>query len=146
MKLKNTKILWLVLIGALPACLVSLLALLPRISPAGTPVGFDMQEMFYRQGQMLTMLGAPLFALITGYIVAREYQERSINQLFSYPVSRVRFLAAKLSVVFLLIAITVALSFVFVVGSTLLFKHHWAGLPWYPSPCSLKPFRWAALL
>lgn len=134
MKLKHTRIFWMVLIGALPACLVSLFALLPRITPAGTPAGVDMQDMFYRQGMMLTMMGAPLFALMTAYIVAREYQERTINQLFSYPVSRVSFLAAKLLVVFLLIAITVVLSFAFVVASTLLFKHHldaaavWVGM------------------
>lgn len=124
MKLKNTRIFWLVLIGALPANLVSLLALLPKVSPAGTPAGLNLQEMFYRQGQMLTMLGPALFALMTGYIIAREYQERTINQLFSYPVSRVRFLAAKLAAVLALIAITTALSSVsvFVVGTKLVFQ------------------------
>ncbi len=127
MKLKNTKILWMVLIGALPANLVSLLALLPKVSPAGAPVGINLQDMFYRQGQVITILGPALFALMTAYIIAREYQERTItiNQLFSYPVSRVGFLAGKLSAVFLLIAITTALSCVtvLVIGSMLFLKH-----------------------
>ncbi|HEX3043953.1 MAG TPA: ABC transporter permease [Bacillota bacterium] len=133
-KLKKTRIFWLVLFAALPACMMSLFALLPRITPEGISAGFDMQDMFYRQGMMLTIIGAPLFALMTGYIVAREYQERTINQLFSYPIPRVRFLVTKLLVVFLLIMITVILSFVFVVGATLLFKHQlniatiWLGL------------------
>lgn len=125
-KLKNTKILWLVLIGALPANLASLMGLLPKISPAGTPAGVNLQDMFYRQGQMITILGPALFALLTGYIIAWEYQERTINQLFSYPVSRVRFLTAKLAVVLALIAVTTILSglSVFVVGSKLVFQQH----------------------
>jgi bacitracin transport system permease protein len=110
MKLKNTKISWLVLMGALPANLISLFALLPRITPDGARAAFDLQDMFYRQGMVLTILGPFMFALMTGYIISREYQERTINQLFSYPVSRVRILAAKLSVVVLLIVITTALS------------------------------------
>jgi bacitracin transport system permease protein len=110
MKLKNTKIKWLVLAGALPANILSLFALLPRVSPAGTPVGFDLLDMFYRQGMVLTILGPFMFALMTGYIISREYQERTINQLFSYPVSREKIFAAKLSVVFSLIVITTALS------------------------------------
>lgn len=134
MKLKHTRIVWLVLVGALPSCLLSLMAFFPVVTPAGIPAGFDLKEMFYRQGQTLVMLGAPLFALMTGYILSREYQERTINQLFSYPVSRVRFLMTKLLVVFLLIAAITALSFTFVVASALLVKHHidvaslWAGL------------------
>lgn len=126
MKLKNTRILWMVSIGALLPSLISLVALLPVIRPVGTPAGIDLQAVFYRQGQMLTILGPALFALMTGYIVSREYQDRTINQLFSYPVSRVMFLAAKLAAVFALIVITTALSSVgaFVVGAMLFFQQH----------------------
>jgi bacitracin transport system permease protein len=122
MKLKNTKINWLVLMGALPSTIVSLFALLPRVTPAG----FDLQDMFYRQGMVLTILGPFMFSLMTGYIISREYQERTINQLFSYPVSRVRILAAKLSVVFSLIVITTALSCagVAVLGFIMSFTQH----------------------
>jgi bacitracin transport system permease protein len=83
LKLKNTKINWLVLMGALPSTIISLFALLPRVTPAGTPAGFDIQDMFYRQGMVLTILGPFMFALMTGYIISREYQEHTINQLFS---------------------------------------------------------------
>ncbi|WP_028778011.1 ABC transporter permease [Shimazuella kribbensis] len=123
MKLRKTKIYWLVLLGVLPACLVSSMALLPKISSDGTPIDLDMQEMFYHQGMVLSVFGPALFALITGYVVAREYQERTINQLFSYPTSRTIFLIAKLLVVLSLIVITVALPFVFAIGSTLLIRH-----------------------
>lgn len=110
LKLKHTKIPWLVLVGAMPANLLTLFAFLPKVTPEGTPIGIDLQDMFYRQGMMLVMMGPSIFALMTAYIVTREYQERTINQLFSYPISRVRILAAKLSVVSLLIAITTVLS------------------------------------
>ncbi|MCR8842604.1 ABC transporter permease [Paenibacillus sp. SC116] len=110
MKLKNTKIYWLVLIGALPANLVTLYVFLPRVTPEGVSAGIDVQDMFYRQGMAITILAPFIFALITGYIISREYQERTINQLFSYPISRIMFLFSKLATVLLLIAITWALS------------------------------------
>lgn len=110
MKLKNTKMHWLVLLGALPANLVTLSAFLPRVLPDGTTAGMDFQDMFYRQGMTITILAPFLFALITGYIFSREYQERTINQLFSYPISRMRILIAKLAAVFSLIVATSALS------------------------------------
>ncbi|MCH5584423.1 ABC transporter permease [Shimazuella sp. AN120528] len=124
MKLKNTKLYWLVLLGVLPACLMGSKALFPKISPAGIPLAFDMQDMFYSQGMVVTILGPALFALMIGYIITREYQERTINQLFSYPASRIIFFIAKLLVVFSLIVLTVWLPFVFSIVSTILVKHH----------------------
>lgn len=110
LKLKSTKIPWLVLLGAIPANLISLFAFLPKITPDGASAGVDIQDMFYRQGMVLVMVAPSIFALFTAYIISREYQERTINQLFSYPVSRVRILTAKLAVVFILIAMTTVLS------------------------------------
>ncbi|TCM96914.1 hypothetical protein EV294_104125 [Paenibacillus sp. BK033] len=126
LKLKATKIPWLALLGAIPANLVTLFAFLPRIMPDGTRAGIDIQDMFYRQGMMLVMIAPSIFTLITAYIIAREYQERTINQLFSYPVSRASILAAKLSVVFILIAATTVLSCIaaFVVGFVKLLQGH----------------------
>ncbi|WP_123039199.1 ABC transporter permease [Cohnella candidum] len=110
LKLKNTKIHWLILLGAIPANLITLSAFLPKVTPDGTPAGIDLQDMFYRQGMTITILAPFMFALMTGYIVSREYQERTINQLFSYPISRVRILFAKLAAVLSLIVATSALS------------------------------------
>lgn len=126
LKLRHSKMPWLVLIGALPANLVTLFAFLPRVTPDGSRAGIDLQDMFYRQGMMLVMMGPAIFALMTAYVFTREYQERTINQLFSYPVSRIRILAAKLSIVFGLIAVTSALSCtaVFAVSLLQLFKGH----------------------
>jgi ABC-type transport system involved in multi-copper enzyme maturation permease subunit len=122
-KLKHTKIYWLILIAVIPVFLWSIIALSPKVGPEGILVPFDLQDLFYRQGMIVTILGPLLFSLMTGYVVAREYQERTINQLFSYPVSRISFLIAKLLVVLLLISATVVLSFVVVVSSTLLVTH-----------------------
>ncbi|WP_163581369.1 ABC transporter permease [Gracilibacillus saliphilus] len=63
------------------------------------------------------MIGAPLFALFAGFIIAQEYQQNTINQLFTYPRSRQQILIAKFIVIFLLIFATIFLSFLF----TLLF-------------------------
>ncbi|WP_307204382.1 ABC transporter permease [Paenibacillus harenae] len=77
-----------------------------------------------------------LFALITGYILSREYQERTINQLFSYPIPRVRILFAKLVTVLLLIVLTSAISCVTVTATGLIasftqqtdFEIVWSGI------------------
>jgi len=119
-KLKNTKMHWLVLLGAIPANLVTWYAFLPRVTPEGTRAGIDLQEMFYRQGMAITILGPFMFALMTSYVVSREYQERTINQLFSYPISRTKILFAKLAAVVVLIVITSFLSCITVTATSVI--------------------------
>lgn len=105
-----------------------------------------MQDMFYRQGMMLVMVAPSIFALFTAYIISREYQERTVNQLFAYPVSRAKILTAKLSVVFILIVITTVLSCVtaVVVGIVMLlqgrigFEIIWLGLKTNAGICILS--------
>ncbi|MGP4039114.1 ABC transporter permease [Gracilibacillus sp. D59] len=63
------------------------------------------------------LIGAPLFALFAGFIIAQEYQQNTINQLFTYPRSRQQILIGKFIVIFILIFATIFLSFLF----TLLF-------------------------
>jgi len=92
------------------ANLVSLAMLLPKIMVTGEVVGANLQAIFYRQGNVVTILGPFIFALITGYVLAREYSDRTINQLFTYPVSRMRILTAKFFVIFTLIVVTTLLS------------------------------------
>ncbi|WP_337913025.1 ABC transporter permease [Cohnella zeiphila] len=116
LKLKHSRMFWLVLVGALPANLITLFVMMPKVSMDGARVGVDMMYVFYRQGMMLVMMGPSMFTIMAAYIFAREYQERTINQLFSYPISRIRILAAKLSVVFALIAVTAALSSILALG------------------------------
>ena len=90
--------------------LVSLMMLLPKMTASGEIASANLQEIFYRLGNVFTILGPFMFALITGYIISREYSDRTINQLFTYPVSRVRIFTAKLCVIFTMIFLTSALS------------------------------------
>jgi ABC-type transport system involved in multi-copper enzyme maturation permease subunit len=83
MKLRHTKVFWMVLLCAIPSNLVAIFMLLPNMMLMDSAA--DIQDVFYRQGMVFTTLGPFMFALMTGYVFSREYQERTINQLFSYP-------------------------------------------------------------
>lgn len=115
LKLRHTKIYLAALIPALLGNFVSLIMLLPKLSMSGERISVDLQEIFYRQGNILTIFGPFVFALVTGYVLSREYSERTINQLFTYPVSRIRIFAAKMGVIFTVIAASSLLSCVSVV-------------------------------
>ncbi len=110
LKLKHTKLYWAICLPAIMGNLVSLMVMLPKMTMSGEVASANLQEIFYRQGNVLTILGPFMFALITGYIISREYSDRTINQLFTYPVSRNRIFAAKLCVIFTMIFLTSALS------------------------------------
>ncbi|MFT8889189.1 MAG: ABC transporter permease [Ethanoligenens sp.] len=115
LKLRHTKMFLTVLVPAVISNLVSLLMLLPQVSMSGDKVSANLQAVFYRQGNIITILGPFIFALVTGYVFAREYNERTINQLFTYPVSRIRIFNAKMAVIFTIIVITSLLSCAFAV-------------------------------
>lgn len=110
LKLKHTKLYWAVWLPVILGNLVSLLVMLPKMTASGEAASANLQEIFYRQGNVFTILGPFMFALITGYIIAREYSDRTINQLFTYPVSRIRIFTAKLCVIFTMIFLISALS------------------------------------
>jgi len=110
LKLRHTKMIWAALIPAILSNLYSLLMLLPKVSLDGANVTSNLQEIFYRQGNIITILGPFIFALVTGYVLSREYTDRTINQLFTYPVSRIRILTAKFGVIFTITAIASLLS------------------------------------
>ncbi|MCL1896401.1 MAG: ABC transporter permease [Clostridiales bacterium] len=110
LKLRHTKILWAALFPAILCNLYSLLMLMPKMSMNGEAAPFNLQEVFYRQGNLITISSPFIFALVTAYILTREYRDRTINQLFTYPVSRIRIFAAKLGVVFTITAVASLLS------------------------------------
>lgn len=70
----------------------------------------DTKNAFYQHGSLLTFLTPFIFAFITGYIFSKEYTDRVINQLFTYPVSRIQIFIAKLLAVYSMIVITFVLS------------------------------------
>ena len=110
LKLKRTKLYWAVWLPAIMGNLVSLMMLLPKMTASGEVASANLQEIFYRLGNVFTILGPFIFALITGYIISREYSDRTINQLFTYPVSRAQIFTAKLCVIFTMIFLASALS------------------------------------
>lgn len=110
LKLKHTRLFWAIWLPAIMGNLISLMILLPKMTTSGDVASANLQQMFYRLGNVFTILGPFIFALVTGYIISREYSDRTINQLFTYPISRVRILTAKLGVIFTMILLTSALS------------------------------------
>lgn len=69
------------------------------------------------------LVAVGIFAVLTGYIFSREYQENTINSMFTYPISRVQFFAGKLVVMLILIFITFVSSFILSVLFGLTIKH-----------------------
>jgi len=110
LKLRHTKMFWAAWVPAILCNLYSLLMLLPKMSMSGETVTFNLNEVFYRQGNIITIFGPFIFALVTAYVLSREYSERTINQLFTYPVSRVRIFTAKLGVIFTITVVASLLS------------------------------------
>jgi len=115
LKLKHTQLYWAVLLPAIMGNLISFMTMLPKMTVSGEVASANLQEIFYRQGNVLTILGPFMFALITGYIISREYSDRTINQLFTYPVSHDRIFIGKLCVIFTMIFLTSALSSITVI-------------------------------
>jgi ABC-type transport system involved in multi-copper enzyme maturation permease subunit len=105
LKLKRTKIYWAVLSLAVLGNLISVL------------FSGDIKNAFYQHGSLLIFLTPFVFALITGYVFSKEYTDRVINQLFTYPVSRIRIFIAKLLAVYSMIVITFVLSCLIVIAA-----------------------------
>ena len=98
LKLKRTKIYLAVLSLAVLGNLIAVL------------FSGDTKNAFYQHGSILTFLTPFIFAFITGYVFSKEYIDRVINQLFTYPVSRIRIFIAKLLAIYSMIVIMFVLS------------------------------------
>jgi bacitracin transport system permease protein len=107
LKLKRTKILWLIIIGAgLPVLLL----------------GFTEQSTWqdFFQNNLLfyyVMMSPPLLSLLSGYVVAREYNENTVNQLFVYPHHRITIMIGKTVTILLMLLSATALNFLFILLS-----------------------------
>lgn len=105
-KLRHSMFLWLTLLGIMLPTLVSSLMVL------GSKDAYSWQEWYHTNLQFQAMLMAPpLFSIFSGYIVAREYQDKTINTLFSYPYARTSFYFGKLLVVAAMIVGSLLLTF-----------------------------------
>ncbi|HDR7706384.1 TPA: ABC transporter permease [Bacillus thuringiensis] len=104
MKLKRTKILWLCVVGAyLPL----------MINYFGAKQGnFDWAKFYFFNWNMLYLLGPVLFSTFASNLIIREYQEKTINNLFLYPYSRLKFFIGKFLICLFMILATMILSLV----------------------------------
>ena len=119
-KLKNCKILWtLPTIFLIPNFLVFLVYASNSKYPL---VVWD--DYFLTPVMLINLLvGIVFFALLTGFIFSREYQEHMINNLFTYPSSRSKFFVGKLTVMLIIIAVTLFSSFFLSILSGVILKH-----------------------
>ncbi|SHI45104.1 ABC transporter permease [Desulfosporosinus lacus] len=119
-KLKNCKILWAIpTIFVIPNFLVFLIY---AINPKYPIVVWN--DYLLTPVMLINLLvGIGFFALLTGFIFSREYQEHMINNLFTYPISRSNFFVGKLIVMFLIISVTLSSSFVLSLLSGAILKH-----------------------
>ncbi|MFD0710876.1 ABC transporter permease [Paenibacillus sp. GCM10027626] len=93
-KLRHSKLLWLTILGIMLPSLVSTIMVLASKDP------YSWQAWYHTNLQFQVMLMAPpLFSIFTGYLVAREYQDKTINTLFSYPYARTSFYLGKMLIV-----------------------------------------------
>ncbi|ADO59160.1 hypothetical protein NS115_07960 [Paenibacillus jamilae] len=111
LKLKRTKILWLSVI------ILALTIILQLYSYAGSPkYSIDRDgwnDYFMSIVTLINFLtGYMSYYILTCYIYAREYQEKTHIALFTNPVRRSRLYFSKLLVIYMYIAVSLLLAFV----------------------------------
>ncbi|WP_053957278.1 ABC transporter permease [Inediibacterium massiliense] len=120
LKLRKCKILWCVpLCSLLPDILIFLIY---AFNPKYPIVVW--KEYFTSAIMLINILfGIGFFSLLTGFIYSREYQENTINTMFTYPISRMQFFISKLIVILMLIIVTIISSFIILLLLGLSIKH-----------------------
>nr|WP_239566081.1 ABC transporter permease [Paenibacillus sacheonensis] len=131
LKWRRSRMLWLMLLGALlPAMLVLFVAVngISHDEPFRWAYYFDMQV------QIMGMLMCPaLFSLLIGYLFAREFQERTINNLLTGPHSRLAVVASKFIIAIPVLLSVQLLTFLLMLGGGFLF------------PGAVDAFTWSML-
>lgn len=111
--------LWLVLLGAL---LPALLVFFIMLNGASNDEPFKWKDYFELDLQILAMLMCPaLFSLLIGYMFAREFQERTVNNMLSGPHPRLRVLTAKFIIALPVLLAVMLLSFLLMLGTGFVF-------------------------
>lgn len=64
-----------------------------------------------------------VYGIITAYIFGNEYESKTINVLFTYPVSRIRILFSKLLCILTIITISMMFTFILSIMSGLVLEH-----------------------
>lgn len=114
LKLKRSKMLWMIVLGALLPAALNYLVAWHQLDSASA-IKWD--SFFHDNLMLMAMLMCPtLFALFAGYLFAREYQDRTINSFLTVPRSRMLLLLGKYIMMLPIMIATVLLS----IGLTLL--------------------------
>jgi len=122
LKLKHSKILWLIPIGAIVPVLMALLSL-SQMYNSNDPSAHYWGMLLKTVLVFSNYFSSAILALITGFIFTREYQEITINVLFTYPISRLKFYISKLIVSLFLTTVLFTLSIIFTLISGIVFKY-----------------------
>ncbi|MBU3098950.1 MULTISPECIES: ABC transporter permease [Clostridium] len=120
LKLRKCKVLWCMpLCAFLPDLLIFSVFALNKKFP------IVVWENFFTDAEMMInmLIAIGLFSLLAGFIFSREYQENTINSMFTYPIGRIQFFIGKLIVILILISITIVSSFILLVLLGLTIKH-----------------------
>lgn len=117
-KFKHSKLLWIIP-GAIILSLV--LIILEQVG-SETPVTLTWNIYFLRNEETFnTSVISIIFAVITGFIIAREYQYNTIDTVLCYPYSRIQLILSKILTMLPIIVVTFILFFGVVLVSGLLF-------------------------
>jgi len=120
LKLKNCKVLW-----CIPICSFFPDILVFLMYAANTKYPIVIWDNYLTNAVMLinVLMGIAFFSILAGFIYSREYQENTVNSMFTYPISRMQFFISKLIVMLIIISITLISSFIVLVFLGLTIKH-----------------------
>ncbi|MFC5649364.1 ABC transporter permease [Paenibacillus solisilvae] len=122
-KWRRSRMLWLLVIGALLPAALNFAVMLNRYNYDRTTV-LHWSSYFGDNLMLMTMLMCPtLFSLLIGYMFAREFQERTVNNLLTGPESRYQVLAAKFIVVIPVMTAVLLLSMLLTWASGYIIPH-----------------------
>jgi len=114
-KMNISRYLWSVLIANV--CITGLLVIIP-FAEQNESVNFVMQlsEMNILIGSIVRATFVIFAAVLIAKLIIEEYRDRTITVLFTYPISRKKLMAAKLTLIGFLTFITIVFSNVFVLA------------------------------
>lgn len=101
-KLRSSKILWMIPAGAILPPIIAVLTLLDRND-------VDWKIYLHTSLDTFNILILLIFASFTSFIWAREYEERMMEVTLLYPYPKYKLLLAKLNVMSIIITVTVVL-------------------------------------
>ncbi|MGP4039109.1 ABC transporter permease [Gracilibacillus sp. D59] len=112
LKLKRSIILWILPIATIVPIILSFLPLYMTKLQDGEDANYLLTLLQGDLAFLNLIIGIPLFALIASYVFSIEYQQKTVNYLFTYPYSRLHFLLGKMTVIFILMTFVVFSSFI----------------------------------